>query len=61
MIKKGPDSYPNDDQTHLAEPEHLKADDPGECPRPHGCRCRWYPLSLGWARSYLKGCKIHDS
>lgn len=57
MGKPDPNNVPNADQTHLREPKHLKADDPGKCPRPRGCICTWFPLSLGWSRSHSDKCK----
>lgn len=51
----------SDDQHHLKEPQHLKADDPGPCPRPSGCKCNWSAGSIGWFRGYVSRCGVHDS
>lgn len=56
MPAKPADSYGQDGQEHLAEPKYLKADNPGPCPRPDGCKCNWFPLSLGWSRSANSRC-----
>jgi hypothetical protein len=54
-VKPGP-AYPGDDQEHLAEPKHLKADDPGPNPRPDGCKCMWTAGSVGWFRGPHPKC-----
>lgn len=49
---------PPKDNSHLAEPKHLKEDDPGPCPAPDGCTCVWTPLSLGWTRGPRDNCPV---
>lgn len=57
MVKPGP-KHPNHEQTHLAEPKHLKADDPGPDPRPPGCMCTWTAGTVGWFRGASAKCTV---